>query len=117
MKRNTQQLTKLLNKESTVYSATFIFRIKSYDSEFERLNCIIDEVAHTNPGFLGKEGWSNEEENKRSVVYYWDSLDSLKKFSNHPDHQKAKQNYKKWYSGYEIVISEVLKIKSDQGLG
>lgn len=116
MKKSTQQISKLLNRETSVYSATFIFRIKNYDSDFERLNSIIDEAANSNPGFLGKESWSNEEENKRSVVYYWDSLESLKKFSNNSYHQKAKQNYNKWYSGYEIIISEVLTIKSDNGL-
>lgn len=116
MKRNAQQLRDLIDADSPVYSATFIFRIKNYDSEFERLNDIIDEVAHSNPGFLGKERWANNEENKRSVIYYWDSLTALKKFSNHPDHQKAKQNYTKWYSGYEIIISEVLTFRSDNGL-
>jgi len=116
MKRSAQQINELINDGSSVYSATFIFRIKNYDSKFERLNNIINEAANTNPGFLGKESWYNEEENKRSVVYYWDSLESLKKFSSHPDHQKAKQNYKKWYSGYEVIITEVLKLKSDEGL-
>lgn len=116
MKRSAQQINELINDESPVYSATFIFRIKNYDSEFEHFNNIIDKVANTNPGFLGKESWSNEEENKRSVVYYWDSLESLKKFSNHPDHQKAKQNYTKWYSGYEVIISKVLTFKSDNSL-
>jgi len=116
MKRNTQQISQLLNRESSVYSAAFIFRIKQYDSEFEHLNNIIDEIANSDLGFLGKESWSNEEENKRAVVYYWDSLESLEKFSNNPNHQKAKKNYKKWYSGYEIIISEVLKLKSDNGL-
>lgn len=116
MKINTQQISKLLNSESSVYSATFIFRIKKYDSEFERLNSIIDEAANSNPGFLGKENWSNEEENKKAVVYYWDNLESIKKFSNDPTHQKAKQNYKKWYRGYEIIISEILNFKSDKGL-
>jgi len=116
MKRSTYQISQLLNSESSVYSATFIFRIKHYDSEFERLNSIIDKAANSNPGFLGKESWFNEEENKSSVVYYWESLEALKKFSNNPSHQKAKQNYKRWYSGYEIIISEVLNLKSDYGL-
>lgn len=116
MKKNIQQLGNFINNDSCVYSATFIFRIKKYDSEFERLNEIIEEVANSNPGFLGKESWSNEEENMRSVVYYWDSLRELKKFSNHPDHQKAKRNYRKWYSGYEVIISEVLKLKYDKNL-
>ncbi|MCW9705457.1 antibiotic biosynthesis monooxygenase family protein [Fodinibius salsisoli] len=116
MKRSTQQISELLNNKSSVYSATFIFRLKNQDSEFERLNDIIDQVANANPGFLGKEGWSNNEENKRSVVYYWYSLDALKRFSNYPDHQKAKQKYKKWYSGYEVIISKVITVKSDDGL-
>jgi len=116
MERSAQQIKELINSESSVYSATFIFRIKNYDSEFEHLNGIIDEAANSNPGFLGKESWSNDEEKKRSVVYYWDSLEAVKKFSNHPDHQKAKRNYKKWYSGYEIIISEVLKLRSDNNL-
>ena len=116
MKRNTKQIRSLLNSKSPVYSATFIFRIKHYDSEFERLNKIIDEVANSDTGFLGKESWSTDEETKKVVVYYWDSLESIKKFSNNPDHQIAKENYKKWYSGYEIIISEVLNFKSDFGL-
>lgn len=116
MKRNAQKIRELINGESSVYSATFIFRMKNYDKEFERLNDIIDSVANSYPGFLGKEGWSSNEENKRSVVYYWDSLGALKRFSNHPDHQKAKQKYKKWYSGYEVIIAKVLTFKSDNGL-
>jgi heme-degrading monooxygenase HmoA len=116
MKRNAQRIKELIISESPVYSATFIFRIKKYDSEFERLNNIIDEVANYDAGFLGKESWSNEEKDKRSVIYYWNSLEALTKFSNHPDHQKAKRNYDKWYSGYEIIISKVLKLKSDDGL-
>lgn len=116
MKRNSQQITELLNSESAVYSATFIFRLKHVDSEFERLNKIIDQVAVSNEGFLGKEGWSNLEENKKSVVYFWNSLDSLKKFSNHPDHKKAKQHYKTWYSGFEVIISKLISFRSDDGL-
>lgn len=116
MNRSAQQIKELTNSDRPVYSATFIFRIKNYDDEFEHLNSIIDQAANTNSGFLGKERWANEKENVRSVVYYWDSLKALKEFSNHPKHKKAKKNYKKWYSGYEIIISEVLKFKSDNGL-
>lgn len=112
----TQQIKELLDNGSPVYSATFIFRLKKYDSEFERLNNIIDQAASSNAGFLGKESWLNDKENTRSIVYYWNSLDALKEFSEHPKHKEAKQNYKKWYSGYEIVTSKVLTFKSDGGL-
>lgn len=116
MKKNTQEIKKSINSNSEVYTASFIFRIKKDDEEFQRLNYIIDQVANDNPGFLGKESWLNEKENKRSVVYYWKSLKALKEFSNHPDHQEAKQKYNQWYSGYEVVISKVLKLKSDGNL-
>ncbi len=116
MKRNAQQISELVKGESSVYSATFIFRLKKSDSEFEHLNSIIDDIAQANAGFLGKERWANDEEEKKSVIYYWDSLSALKEFSNHPDHQRAKRNYQKWYSGYEVIISEVVTFKSDNGL-
>lgn len=116
MKRNAQQIIDLIQNDNTVYSATFIFQFKNYDSEFENLNEAIDKIAHSNSGFLGKERWFNDGENKQSVIYYWNSMEQLKKFSKHPDHQKAKNNYNKWYSGYEIIISEVIKFKTDGGL-
>src|SRR5699024_485241 len=108
MDKKNQKIKERIHSGLSVYSATFIFSIKKQDSEFDRLNRIIDEVASSNPEFLGKESWLNDEENKQSVVYYWESLEALKTFSNHSEHQKAKQNYKKWYSGYEIVVAEVL---------
>lgn len=116
MKKYKQRIEKLINNNNPIYSATFVFRIKNYDAEFEQLNELIDQAANTNPGYLGKERWANSDENKRSVVYYWKSRESLREFSKHPIHQKAKQNYKKWYEGYEVLISEVLTFKSDDGL-
>ena len=116
MKRSAKEIEKRIKNNSPVYSATFIFRLKNVDSEFERFNTLIDQAAASNEGFLGKEEWANPEENKRSVIYYWNSLKSLRTFSNHPDHQKAKQQYKKWYSGFEVIISEIVTFRSDDGL-
>lgn len=93
MNRNAHQIEKLLNSGSSVYAATFIFRRKNYDTEFEHLNNIITQVANSNKGFLGKESWSNSKENIQSVVYYWDSLQALTEFSNHPKHKKGKQQF------------------------
>lgn len=117
MKRETPYLKDILrDSDASIYSASFIFRIKNEDAEFEQFNALIDKAAIANPGYLGKESWENPQENKRAVIYYWDSLESLKVFSNHSDHQKAKRRYKQWYHGYEVIISEVLTIKSDGGI-
>lgn len=116
MKKNKQHIEELTSNNKSVYSAAFVFRIKNYDTEFEQLNKLIDQAANANPGYLGKERWTNSEENKHSVIYYWKSRESLKEFSKHSIHQKAKQSYKKWYEGYEVLISEILTFKSDHGL-
>lgn len=116
MNRDIQQLRDRIEDDSPLYSATFIFRARGYDEEFHELNDRINEIAHDSPGFLGKEWWDNEEEGLQAVTYYWESLEELKTFSRHPDHQEAKSKYKKWYSGYEIIISEVLGIRFDRGL-
>ncbi|HKK45465.1 MAG TPA: DUF4188 domain-containing protein [Balneolaceae bacterium] len=118
MKRDHHRLKELLHssENTSVYTASFIFRIKKEDEEFEQFNELIDKAAIENRGYLGKESWKNPEENKKAVIYYWDSLESLKTFSNHPHHKKAKQQYKQWYHGYEVIISEVLTVKSDGGI-
>lgn len=116
MNRDIQTIKDRIINELPVYTATFTFRMKAYDSEFEEMNDLIDQAAQSNEGFLGKESWSNEKQHKKSVIYYWSSLEDLRVFSRNPVHQKAKQNYSKWYSGYEVIISEVLNLKSDDGI-
>lgn len=116
MKPSTRDIEGRLRDGDPVFSATFNMRVKHYDEEFHRLNDRIDEIAKASPGYLGKEYWANDTENMESVIYYWESLESLKQFSNHPDHRDAKRQYQKWYSGYEIIISRVLSHRTDGGL-
>ena len=91
-----------------MYSATFTWEPGQYDGDFHRLNKIIDEVAQATDGYLGVESWQSADGSRRSAVYYWDSLDTLKTFSTHPAHLEAKQQYSRWYKGYHVVIAEVL---------
>jgi len=113
-------IQKLKNRNKSdkekIYSASFIFQVKKEDAEFKQFNELINKAARANSGYLGKEKWENPEENKKAVTYYWDSLESLKTFSNHSAHQMAKQQYRQWYHGYEVIISEVLTVKSDGGI-
>lgn len=67
MERSTQQISELIKSDSSVYSATFIFRIKNYDSEFEHFNELIDDVANSNPGFLGKDGGQIKKKTKQQL--------------------------------------------------
>ncbi len=96
-----------------MYSAAFIFRPGNYEDEFHRLNKLIDKVATGTSGYLGAESWFSKDGKMVNATYYWESLDSLQEFSRHPTHLEAKRQYSRWYDGYHIVVSEVLKSYGD----
>ncbi len=94
-----------------MYTATFMINVKQYNDEFEVLNNKVIIAAENNPGYIGRESWVDG--NRNVVILYWKSLESLKDFSNHPDHLRAKKRYKEWYGGYQVLISEVLRHYGD----
>lgn len=100
-----------------MYSASFIWEPGSYDEEFHRLNQLIDRLAQSLPGYLGVEVWHSADGRRKNATYYWDSLDTLKAFSVDPVHQEAKRQYARWYRGYHIVISEVVRSYGDGAFG
>lgn len=94
-------------------SASFIFTETALDDEFFRLDGLIAQAAEDTDGFLGKENWQTADGTKRNSIYYWQDQVALQAFSRHPLHQKAKQEYQKWYGGFHVVISEVVKSYGD----
>jgi heme-degrading monooxygenase HmoA len=103
--------------EEHVYSAAFIFRPGDYDDEFHRLNRLIDAAARGTPGFLGAESWHSPDGKTINATYYWESLEALSEFSRNADHLEAKKQVSRWYDGYHVVISEVLKSYGDNSIG
>lgn len=97
-----------------MYSAAFIFKPGVYDDEFHRLNDLIDQAAQSNEGFLGAETWYSKDGDILNATYYWDSLDALNEFSRNPHHLEAKKQYSRWYDGYHIVVSEVIRSYGDE---
>lgn len=96
-----------------MYSAAFIFRPGVLDDEFHRLNGQIDEAARRTDGYLGAETWYSKDGNTQNATYYWESLEALASFSRNPHHLEAKKQYSRWYDGYHIVVSEILKSYGD----
>lgn len=96
-----------------MHSAAFIFEPGTYDARFHELNALIDAAARATPGYLGAESWRSPDGSRANATYYWDSLESLRAFSTHPKHVEAKREYQRWYRGYHIVISEVVKSYGD----
>lgn len=97
-------------------SATFKFRVSNRDDEFEQFNEAIDAIARANPGFVRKEAWLGADSEKRAVVYYWDSLESLDRFSSDPVHLAAKRRYREWYDGFSVEVAEIVRESGDDRL-
>jgi heme-degrading monooxygenase HmoA len=99
-----------------VISAAFIFRPGSYDDEFHRLNKLIDAAARATERFLGSETWRSFDGKTLNATYYWETLEALKEFSGNADHLEAKKQYSRWYDGYHIVVSEVIRSYGDDSI-
>jgi heme-degrading monooxygenase HmoA len=98
-----------------MFSAAFIFEPGQYDERFHALDALIESAARANPGFLGSETWHSADGVRVNATYYWTDLASLKIFSNDPKHLEAKSQYRQWYKGFHIVISEVIRSYGDGG--
>lgn len=99
-----------------MYSASFIFDTKQYDSDFHRLDALIAEAAKQTEGYLGEEAWEDPKTGRILNVYYWDSELGLKQLISHPSHLEAKRRYSEWLSGYQVVISQVMRTYGDKTL-
>ena len=99
-----------------MYSSTFIFATRQFDEAFHRLDRQIAAMAKEIPGYLGEETWENPASGLTSNVYYWDSLEALQQLVRHPDHLKAKNEQAKWLAGYQVVISQVIRLYGDTQL-
>lgn len=99
-----------------MYRVDFIFESRGRDARFDELNARIDAVARATEGFRGSESWRSADGERANASYYWDSLDELRRFASHPDHAEAKREYARWYRGYHVVVSQVLRAYGDGGL-
>ena len=88
-------------------SCSFIFSPGKYDAAFHELDGKIHAFAESLAGFVGVDRWVSEDGKSRNSIYYFDGMDSVRELSRCPEHLVAKENYKKWYLGYQIVVSEV----------
>ena len=76
----------------------------------------IATLARSIPGYLGEETWENPKTGLVSNVYYWETLEALQRLVQHPAHLEAKSRQADWLAGYQVVISEVLRVYGDKRL-
>ncbi|MFO1380494.1 MAG: antibiotic biosynthesis monooxygenase [Chitinivorax sp.] len=96
-------------------SATFIFDPRQFDDEFHALDAQIAAAARQTDGYLGEEAWQDPKTGRIANVYYWQSETGLRQLMNHPQHLAAKQRYQQWLSGYQVIVSQVLRSYGDGG--
>jgi hypothetical protein len=96
-----------------MFSSTFIFAKRQFDDEFHRLDAVIAEAARSTPGDLGDESWENTATGLISNVCYGESVEALQLLVEHPKHLEAKSNQAQWLAGYQIVISQVIRMYGD----
>ena len=99
-----------------MYSATFIFDTRQFDDEFHRLDALIAAAARESDGYLGEEAWEDVKTGRISNVYYWRSEQGLRQLMAHPSHIEAKRRYSEWLSGYQVIISQVIRTYGDNNM-
>lgn len=99
-----------------LYTAAFIFEPGEYDDEFHRLDAEIEAFAQSLSGFAKTERWISPDQKVRNSVYYFTELAAIGQLESFAPHKEAKANYKKWYRGYRIEISEVTTTYGDGNL-
>ena len=99
-----------------MYCAQFIFRAGDRDEDYYRLHKAISEFCASIDGFMGVERWVATEGDLRNSSYYFETMEGIQALAAFSGHQEAKSQYKRWYEGYQIVISQVVKTYGDDGI-
>lgn len=94
-------------------SCQFIFAPGEYDERFHELDASIDAFAQSLEGYVGVDRWVSIDGTSRNSIYYFADAETVKTFSRFPHHLEAKNDYRQWYEGYQIVVGEVKAIYGD----
>lgn len=100
-----------------MYMVNFQFEQSHWDAEFKRLNSLISAAAEVSDGYLGAEIWISADGRRRNATYYWKSMEALRAFSRHSAHQEAKKQYRRWYKGFHVVVSRIVRSFGDDVFG
>lgn len=79
------------------------FRTEDDNGYADAAKRILD-IARQQPGFLGYESARQE---MGISVSYWESLDAIRAWKEHPEHRKVQEMESLWYSENRIRICKV----------
>ena len=87
------------------YAVIFTSRRTEGDNGYGEAAGRMIELAAKQAGFLGME---SAKEDIGITVSYWADLESIKKWRENIEHQKAQQSGReKWYSSYRVRVTRV----------
>ena len=93
-------------KNDAYYAVIFTTSGRIEDQEYKATAQRMEELAKQQPGYLGMDSISNN--NEGISISYWESMEAIQAWKSNPEHQSAQQLGKeKWYQHYKIKICKV----------
>lgn len=98
------------NEFKPYYAVVFTSIRTDVDEGYGQTALRMLELAKEMPGFLGVD---SAREDVGITVSYWETLDAIKAWRQHPEHQEAiKMGREKWY---ESFTTRVCKVERENG--
>jgi heme-degrading monooxygenase HmoA len=98
-------MSKIANTPKPPYYAVIFTSVRTEgDNGYAEAAARILEIARQQPGFLGYEAARTD---VGVSVSYWESLEAIKAWKEHPEHKKVQAKEQLWYGENKIRISKV----------
>lgn len=95
------------NLDTSEYMAFFIIEPSNDLENFEEMGVKINELVKQQNGYIRGEDFETTD-GRYITTCYWRSLEDIKNWRNHLQHQIAiKLGKEKWFKSYKITISKV----------
>jgi heme-degrading monooxygenase HmoA len=93
--------------ESSYYAVIFTSRRAGTGDGYDEMAARMEALASGQPGFLGIESVRGPD-GLGITVSYWDSLEAIRRWREHPEHLEAQRRGKsEWYADYRLRVAEV----------
>uniref|UniRef100_UPI001E420DD0 hypothetical protein n=1 Tax=Kineosporia sp. R_H_3 TaxID=1961848 RepID=UPI001E420DD0 len=102
--------------EHVVICVQFIFKPGTYDDDFHHLDGQIDHYARSLPGFDHVETYQSADGVIVNAIYYFTDREALRDLGRFPQHLQAKEQVRRWYDGYRIIVSDITATYGDNEL-
>ena len=91
-----------------MYAVIFKATIKEFDAQYSEMAERMRDLAVSEYGCT--EFTACTEGDKEIAISYWPSMEHIKAWHKNPEHKKAQALGKsKWYSSYQVQVTEVLR--------